>query len=62
MSTRPVDEFIITQDVQYRPWLIPDKMMNFEIYTWVAVGINGLILILTLFELVNYYSTQSFPF
>ena len=62
MSTRPSDQFVTVQDVQYRTWLIPGTMEHWESYTWVAVAVDGLILLLTLFELINYYSTQSFPF
>jgi hypothetical protein len=40
LGTRPTDEFLILSDVKYRWWLIPDKMMEFPYYTWVAVGLD----------------------
>lgn len=62
MSTRPVDQFITLQDIQYRPWLILEKAENFEIWTIVVLSINGLILLLSIIELLCYYATRDVPF
>ena len=62
MSTQPQDRFLTFQDVRYRPWRILDKQEHFEIWTIVMIAINVVILILSLIELLCYYTTRDIPF
>ena len=48
-------------DVKFRWWMIPDKMLDFPFYTWIAIGFNCLIGIFSIFEATSYYMTQTFP-
>jgi hypothetical protein len=62
LSTRPPDQFIIIQDVLYRPWLLPSKFQHLEPYDWVAVGLAIATFSLAAIEVAVYYLTQPFPF
>ena len=61
LSTRPAEQFLIMADVKFRWWEIPDKMMVFPYYSWIALGFNCLIGVFSLMEAVSYYITQTFP-
>ena len=62
MSTRPADQFITLSDVRYRPWMILDKVENFEVWTIAIMGVNACILVLSVLELLCYYTVRDIPF
>ena len=57
LSTRDADQFVTMSDVKFRWWLIPDKMLDFEFYTWIAIGLDCLIGLFALMEATSYYLT-----